>query len=213
MHTCRVILFIGIIIVGAWGCVSTGSPSTPGTPMPLVFPSATPADTLSGLIEGLLNDERADVQIVSAYALADMGATAESAVPYLIRNLQNQNSEVQISAIRALAAIGSDEAVEPLTALLDDDFVHVRMEAVIALGKIGDPSAVPELVKMLDDSEWVISASAAEAIGIITGEQFPGMSEFGGFDTDEAGRIVAVVAAQEWWEQEGQYMDWSQPQP
>ncbi len=209
MRTHSIILLSIPAVVGIISCAMT---SASNTPLPLVMASATPASTLSELIEGLANDQRADVQIVSAYALADMGPAAEPAVPYLINNLQSQNSEVQISAIRALADIRSNEAVGPLTALLNNDFIQVRLEAVIALGNIGDLSAVPALAEALADEDTEVSAEAAKAIGKITGQQFPGIFDTGAFELNENGRPIAAVAAQAWWEQEGRYMDWSQQQ-
>lgn len=199
------------VVTGAWGCSLTGLSNVQDSSSSFVYASPTPADTLPELIEGLSNSDRADVQIVSAYALAEMGSTAEPALPHLINNLHNQSSEVQISAIRALAAIGSNRAVRPLIDLSDNDFGVVRLEIAVALGKLGDPSAVPGLVQMLDDEDTDVSAQAARAIGILTNQQFPGIFGPGGFELNEDGIPKAVIAAKEWWRQEGQHMSWPPP--
>lgn len=55
------------------------------------------------------------------------------------------------SLLEVLGRIGSEDAVEPLLSLLDDENFHVRGAARVAIGRIGAP-AVPYLLNSIADS-------------------------------------------------------------
>ena len=93
------------------------------------------------------------------YALGWVGS--ESAVPTLIRVLENEahNVVVRSMAAEALARIGSLAAVEPLCKIVSsmdsesaDDHI-LKYSAISALGWIGDPKARTIVEQVLKDEQ------------------------------------------------------------
>jgi putative heme-binding domain-containing protein len=84
------------------------------------------------------------LQILSIQALVKL--KAESAIPAIARCIDEGNSNVWRSAIRALGQIGSDSSATTLAHKLTDHRPHVRQAVVDALGKLKNPAAVPALV-------------------------------------------------------------------
>lgn len=87
------------------------------------------------------------------YAIGALGLSRQtSAVPGLIKQLNNENASVRISVIQALASLGDRLATEPMMALLakgGDDYQRVTL--VAALGSLKDPKAVPTLAALAKD--------------------------------------------------------------
>jgi len=132
------------------------------------------------LIEALNQPEQKNWVIASA-AVALGGIGDSTAIPALIRTLDNSSMWVRYWATDALGEIGDPEALSALVKVLSDEDTSVRMAAAESLGKIGDRATIPHLVKMLQDTErWAIRDAAA-ALG-----------EFGG---EEAFSALAVVLA------------------
>ncbi len=69
----------------------------------------------------------------SAIALGKYGTIAESAVPYLIKMLKNEDKNVQIAAAEALGEIGDPSAIPALKSALKDEDEDVRIAALEAL--------------------------------------------------------------------------------
>src|SRR5262249_44758841 len=84
-----------------------------------------------------------------AAALAGIGDPRS--VPSLLRLLGSRDAYVRIEAINGLGSAKAKEAVEPLTAIVNDDSGEpfVCKKAIQALGEIGDPRAVPVLIRMM----------------------------------------------------------------
>jgi hypothetical protein len=176
------------------------------TPYPL---PPTPAADVPELIQALSSDD-AQERIGASYMLALKPDEAAQAVSALISNLQHPMPDVRFAALRALEAIGcgAQAAVSAASdALINDEVYDVRNEAAIALGKICSLAAVPALATALYDKDLSVQRNAAEALAILTGEDFPTVSANGNaFDAN--GNLIVVLAAREWWQQDGQHRVW-----
>lgn len=99
-------------------------------------------EAIPTLLDLLHDDKRANL---AAVALARILGPGDAAlVPQLVPLLQNRDMLVRISAIEALQAIRSREAVPPLIEALNDT-PGVAYYAVVALGQLRDPHAVKPL--------------------------------------------------------------------
>jgi hypothetical protein len=80
-----------------------------------------------------------------------MGATAAIAVPDLIVALKDEDTNVQLSAVKALGEIGSEakEAVQILIGFLKSEKSRFPETAIVSLGNIGDARAVSSLLEYL----------------------------------------------------------------
>lgn len=177
----------------------------------------TPANNLPDLIANLSSDDPR-VRFVSANALDRYGKEALIAVPSLINNLDYTGaSDVRQSAAAALGKLGPDarEAVPKLLAILRNEQEDYQVcDAVVrTLGKIKDKTAVPMLIGLLYKDDriskylWPISA---KSVAQITGEKFEDLDDYV-FDVNEDGELYIVIDAKRWWEESGQYQDWTKP--
>lgn len=89
---------------------------------------------------------------------------ALSAVPWLLRRLDDPEGDVRARAAHALGAIGVVDAAPMLRRALGDVEWAVRAMAAKALGRIYDPEAIPALCAALRDREWWVRANSAEAL-------------------------------------------------
>lgn len=181
----------------------------PNDPSPL--PTAP-----SSLQELVISLSSADyrVRLAAIYALSEIGPSAEPAVDALTQNLSHDFSDVRVASADALGAIeeGAKSAVPALIKMLCfDEYVHARVSAAKALGKIGDTSAVPFLADILTNTENYkhLSIASAFALAQLTNQAFPD-SQPGthGYQLNENGEPLLVIAAREWWQKKGQYQDW-----
>lgn len=196
-----VLLFVSALL---GGCVK--NPSVEGQSL---IP-ATPA-TLSEAIENL-SSVSAYERIYAAGAIRNFGEEARSALPYLIQNLSYSNSDVRESAAEALRWLGPEaqDAVQDLIFVAQNDVaINARIAAARALGEIGANEAVPILAELLDEENNKLAIFSAVSISNITGEEFPDSNTKGGYSLNEEGRPLIVIAAQEWWEEEGKFDDWT----
>ncbi len=114
------------------------------------------------------------VQASATFALADMGKTAEEALPVLVRAAQDPSEWVRRHATEGLGIIGQQvsegtdlsEVVEILTAGLRDDYHWVRDNAARSLAKLGTSAepAIPALVTQLEDENRYVRFHAAVAL-------------------------------------------------
>ncbi len=168
--------------------------------------------TLPELVQLLYSEDEA-VRIQAAQKIAERGKEADAAVPALVSNLVQENVWVRQAAAEALGAIGAgaEHAVPSLVrVLLGDEWVGARKAAAIALGQIGEVGAVPFLALALGGQKYdTLPILSARAIAQLTGNQFPD-SEPGphGYQLNEDGQALIVLAAREWWEKEGKYQEW-----
>jgi hypothetical protein len=211
------VAIIGLLLSSCGGSAQSISTSTPSsTPTPEIAveehpPPPTPPSTIPELIDVLMGDYGDEARIGAAYALGEMGEKATPAIPALIKNLFHDGPyEVRLQAAWALGEIGpnAQSSVPMLIAVMFKDFVHVRRAAAEALGKIGDVSTIPALVQALDDEHSFVGIYAAESIAILANQDFPEVGA-SGFTLDENGVPLIVKAAKLWWEQNGQFQDWT----
>lgn len=88
----------------------------------------------------------------------------------LLASLADTRYNCQAWAAMGCAALGIQEAVPGLVAMLDHPQDIARDQAVIALGVLGDESVVPVLAPLLQDSISGMRERAAEALGMIGGD-------------------------------------------
>jgi hypothetical protein len=147
----------------------------------------------------------------------EFGEAAVAAIPALVENLHRRSTEVREAAAVALGRLGPDarDAVPDLIGVLRDGVgVHMRIAAADALGRIGEPSSVPALAATLYEeavfgrSSISLDISCAVSITQITGQSFPDADSQGGYQLDEEGVPLVVIAAREWWESEGIHQAW-----
>lgn len=185
-----------------------------GKIMPIESDSPPPAapSTLSEAIN-YLTAYSAEKRIVAALAIPNFGEEAIIALPQLIQNLYYEiNHEVRRSATIAIGFLGQD-AHAAVPALLEvatnDNAIQVRRSAAETLGLIGDISAIPVLASLLYTEDIGIRIESAISISKITGGDFPDAASQSGYRLNEEGEALIVIAAQEWWEKEGKFDDWT----
>ena len=115
------------------------------------------------------------------------------AVPALIDQLNDEDSDVRKFAVDILGLIRDERALEPLCQKLWDDGNNVVCSAAEALGEIGSASAVPHLIAActkIDD----VRLQAVEALGKIgDGSALPHLYE--SLKTDDPVVLYAVIDA------------------
>ena len=100
--------------------------------------------------------------------------TQEQKVEKLIKQLQDQDVNVRMNAVRALMLIGTPAAIKAaegatpflIQQLQNDQDKWVRMLAAMALGPIGEGAvnAVPTLIQAFQDPHATVRQGAAEAL-------------------------------------------------
>lgn len=83
----------------------------------------------------------------------------------LSADLKDPCYDVRQSAVRRLAEIGDDQAVELLCSALDDSTDGVSIAAARALGRIGNPAAFPALTRALRGHRIVSRPRYQRAVG------------------------------------------------
>jgi HEAT repeat protein len=90
-------------------------------------------------------------------------------------------------ALRTLAQIQDDQAVEPLLDILErSSDLEVQIATVDALGDLGSPEALPALDSRLDSEHWELRAKSASALG-------------GLGDPTALPRLLASMRDENWW--------------
>ena len=124
-------------------------------------------DTVSPLVQALLNDEDTVVKGSSVGALARIGETAVPVLLDILRSPEHPES-TKGHAAWALAFIGT-EAKEHLYREIGSDSESVRSAVVGAIAKIaqeaGEAEAFDLLVNALDDSSETVRCEAAAVLG------------------------------------------------
>lgn len=129
-----------------------------------------------------LTDADDTVRSLAAEALEQLGRGAAPAIPALVRLSEDPSRLVRGSAIEALGAIGTPEAMSALNRLLGGPDAGLRAHAAEVLPCFGS-AAVPPLTRALDDGDAQVRRSAALALGEIgpaAGLAVPRLSELAG---------------------------------
>lgn len=225
---CALVIIISVFSSGCNGGTKIISPLSSKETMEAIEmpPYPTAAATLQELIIDLSSNDPL-VRIVSMDALEKYGDEASLAVPQLRMNLYYDDfSEVRWHAAIALGRLGSlaKEAVPDLISVFEnDDDPGTVFYAIDALGNLGISSIVPRLATALYcddmfnkqmvytvDACYDYAISSADAISKLTDEHFTDAGT-GMYTLTEDGTPLIVIDARKWWEEEGQYQDWSVP--
>ncbi|MEQ8997055.1 MAG: HEAT repeat domain-containing protein [Coleofasciculus sp. B1-GNL1-01] len=92
---------------------------------------------------------------------------SDSAIPGLLKLVEDSDYRVRCSAANALGYIGSERAIPALLKLVEDSHTYVRRRAADALGYIGSERAISALLKLVEDSDYGVRCNAANALGYI----------------------------------------------
>ena len=135
--------------------------------------SLTGAPAVPTLIDALQATDDS-VRATAAYTLADMGKTAQEAIPVLTHAAQDASEWVRRHATEGLGLIGQQvsedvdlsETVDVLTNGLQDEYYWIRDNAARALAKLGARAeqAIPTLVAQLEDENRYVRFHAALAL-------------------------------------------------
>src|SRR5271165_2013184 len=117
---------------------------------------------------------------LAAHALAEIGRTAQEAVPALTEALRDSESFVRVWAAAALARVQPEDphAIPALVAGTRDGIDFIRSLAAWHLGRLGPrhpgiEAAVPELRELLNDNDPSARAEALVALGNLAGKGAP----------------------------------------
>lgn len=124
--------------------------------------------TVPALARLLGTQEDVDVRETAGATLRRYGKAARAAIPSLIADIANANSESRESSIKALISVGPEaaDAVPALQNALQSSVANVRKLAAEALGRMGPlaSAAVPDLRRRLDDDDNAVRIAASAAI-------------------------------------------------
>jgi HEAT repeat protein len=127
--------------------------------------AAANRDVTSPLVD-LLSAPQPDLRMHAALALGKVGDP--SAVPALVKALDDQDANVRFHAIEALGAVGSAEAVERLAEIARSGDFFLSFPAVDALARSEDPRVGPALISLLDDD--LLRPAVIEALASVADE-------------------------------------------
>ncbi|HEY76951.1 MAG TPA: hypothetical protein G4O00_12410 [Thermoflexia bacterium] len=118
------------------------------------------SDPLQALAEAIAaeDDERAEA------AALELGRLGDSALPALHEMLASEDRDQRWWAVRALAAVGTEEAVTALLEALNDPDPDVRACAVVGLAGLRPKVAVEPLIARLADPSAYVARLAADAL-------------------------------------------------
>jgi HEAT repeat protein len=88
-----------------------------------------------------------------------------STVDELLRIMVEQGEEQRVQAVRSLARMETESVVPPLMEALHDTSAAVRKVAAMALGERGFVESAPILVTLLDEGSWYEKSRAAGMLG------------------------------------------------
>jgi eukaryotic-like serine/threonine-protein kinase len=119
-----------------------------------------------------LTSPEAEVRILAAIALGQIGPEASEAVPLLVAALGDANRIVQVWANYALTRIDAADmaGLSALVRSLKDPEPAVRLEAVRALQFSGHAEALPALRRSVLDPDEKVRAAAETALGRLGGQ-------------------------------------------
>ncbi|MBW2276314.1 MAG: HEAT repeat domain-containing protein [Deltaproteobacteria bacterium] len=111
-----------------------------------------------------LADGSGTTRVQAAWALEIMHSSDEI-VAALVAALKDEWAPVRAQAASALGTQGIADAVDPLSALVDDPDIEVRMAVAGALVRIGTAEAFDHFDKALVDKDPQVRGAAVDAVG------------------------------------------------
>lgn len=122
----------------------------------------------SGRIDQLADDLRHPDPAVRRQTLERLGTyPADQIAEYLLPALEDEDSEVRLTAARILGRGRVRRAVPALSGWLTEQDEDMREAACEALGNIGDPRAVAPLARVTSDAAAGVRRAAVEALSAI----------------------------------------------
>jgi len=121
------------------------------------------AQNVSGIIENAYYNDNQKVRISAIFA---MGRNADARwIPWVIKELDNENAEIRFEAARACGELEARHAVEKLIHLIDEDEdPEVQQMSIWALGRIGGDTARQALEICVDSDNEAIALAAQDAL-------------------------------------------------
>jgi HEAT repeat protein len=116
------------------------------------------------------------IRLESALALGRLGPPAKVAVGDLVGALKDGDNSVQVAAASALTLLDPKKAQTTVSILregLKHENVVLRREGAQGLLRLGSAAkeAVPDLLKCVQDEDYLVTVSAAEALGLLAPEK------------------------------------------
>ncbi len=109
-------------------------------------------DAVRFLYWALRDDASADkVVLQAAESIAMLGD--DRIYPKLWSRLISAYADDRVLGIRAMGALGTEEAKNALVTMLDDPVLEVRLAAAAELGKMGDPIGEPEVLHVFKSDD------------------------------------------------------------
>jgi HEAT repeat protein len=119
--------------------------------------------------------------------LAGYGTKATWPLLAYVRINHRFDSKGPALALRTIAQIQDDQAVQPVLEILEDSpDLEIQFAAVDTLGELGSPEALPALDSLLGSPDWQLRAKAASALG-------------GLGDQSATPRLVTSMRDENWW--------------
>lgn len=175
------------------------------------------ASALPEIMAALRSNDRDQEGPHLIITLGNIGTEAGPAVPLLIDILENENDDLTRSlATESLGKIGDPKALPVLVRVLEEErgaIFDVREDVIRTVANFGEHArfTIPLLATLLDDENRNVAELSACTIAKITNEPFidsEGECSFVSAENEEA-RIV--IAARDWWREEGQFQNWGSP--
>lgn len=120
----------------------------------------TPA-TVQALIAILQKADDADLSLMAAEALSNLGSSAIAALTNLL-----QQEDSRLLTVKSLAKIHHPEVVAPLLSVVSDPQPAIRAIAIEALANFHDPQIDAVLLEALTDPATSVRSVAISAVGV-----------------------------------------------
>ena len=113
------------------------------------------------------NDSDDKVILQAAESIAMLGD--DRIYPKLWTRLISAYADDRMVGIRAMTALGTQEAKNAVVTMLDDPVLEVRLAAAAQLGKLGDPIGEPEVTEVFEKNPLAkMDAQGQERVKILT---------------------------------------------
>jgi HEAT repeat protein len=131
------------------------------------------SETISELIQNL-SDPAVEVRAYAAKTLGEHGATAKSAVPALIKAVNDRFAAVRDSAIASLSKINLDSTISALIQNLEDDDDRVRTSAARGISTMVERFELPAstkqqvfqaLAQAVNNRSWFVRSTVMSTLG------------------------------------------------
>ncbi len=155
------------------------------------------AENITKIIENTYYNDHKMMQVSAVFA---MGRNADSHwIPWVIKELENEDVEIRFEAARACGELEVKESVEKLVELIDnDDDTEIQEVAVWSLGRIGGDMARHILEALIEGDDDVLAAAAEESLDELNLFDDPLLIDFDDEDEDgedgEDGDIIELFS-------------------